>query len=117
MIRYHGSTGNTARSSLSKKAQGKIQEPQLPSATQRGTSLGLVFFSKYVMLDLSFKEKNIISHSQPDPPQLPFANIVFKDRYFVASRTANQMYFPEVNQTCLFNIFIVSDVDTKYLKL
>lgn len=71
-------TGNTANNSSSKKAQDKTQEPQVPIATERATSLGLVFFAKYTMLDLSFKEKTIVSHSQPDSPQLPFANIIFK---------------------------------------
>lgn len=53
---------------LKKTAQEKVQEPQARDATERATSLGLVFFSKYAMLNLSFKEKKITFYSQPDPP-------------------------------------------------
>lgn len=104
--------------SLSKKAQDKIQQPQVPSVTERATSLGLVFFSKYAMLDPSFKEKNTTSHSQPHPPQLPFANIVFKDIYFVASCTTDKGTF--LRQTKLaystYLLFLMLSTDTKYLK-
>lgn len=65
---YHGSTRNTTNSSLRKTAQAKVQEPQVTDAAERATSLALVFFSKYAMLNPSFKEKNIIFYSQPDHP-------------------------------------------------
>lgn len=72
-------TGNTTNSSSNKEAQDKTQEPQVSIATERATSLALVFFAKYTMLDLSFKKKNIVSHSQPDSPRLPLVMLFLKE--------------------------------------
>lgn len=101
-----------AYSSLSRKAQDKIQEPQVPSDPKTWKSLGLLFFSKHVISKLQREKYNI--PSRPNPPQLPFTNSCFlRHTDLEASCNANKG-FSWGKPTCLFNRVIILDIEYKY---